>query len=1114
MSDCLELKYLDKVFRIFLHDLPDFVPLSVRAVTHLVSCASVEMTIFEAVRVSPALSSNVMNEPPAAAAGVSVDNAVARSHLNAQMPDTPEARATADAQLAKPYAIALATRSYHTSIAPPDVQVPPQSTLGRWRTQLESAFKNPRFLSWAKEQGLDTKSLKMDPALGELTGIVNGKMQTFTLTDDSGWSDNARVLLSIAKVIAPLPGQAFDYPWPEGNQVPLYTVGRFYGVPIDLSPSQAASHREKLKAGAAFEFAPLGRASQRSIEALEDQGKALGDDANQHALLAALRSQVDDAEGKINLNNSMVLIDRRSKLFFTEQRREISVAQMLEQQGHTLPGSQTQAHGLANALSFDLLHRMPGADAGGVRHIAALLNKTELRKMKAVVDQWKLKHTSQAPDPQAGAGAGSLLRSLVSALAASTKKVIADNPPLALDQLIRSPDAQALGTAIQHKLKSAVSPTGAIEALAAALLQELDPDPGKSRFNLAGYNLYKSENVGASAAEIVKRFTTYLETKVGVEAAPLAAQLLLSAIAPEFVVKNIPPNLVYGSHTWADFSIAVALVEQEAHGASANMTLSQVISYADAQLSILDGGNALAAASADSLTAWGLANQVIKSNPKSQYAFEDVEQSLKVLKKQKKELAWARVELLKPAPTREEVALVEFKRVFPEVDPTKKTLFSYRDDRYVVSPLDVYMTEPLDTSWWRSRNEQELPWDAIKSRFSELDQTINKTFSDKFDEYTKSQAAAWAIQFKYQISLLPVAEQARIKQSNVTFMEVSRPFLGTKEKSNHSRLYPGREARTPTQGELKALAGGLAVLMKVEGVEGAVEYYSYLPRLGKIVKEKGPPQDPANFDDSTYFSEHAAARVSGVWNVLTPFDATNKERDSGDVTDEERVPYFSPRNGSLGTVVGKFFTKNYGDLKAQVTGETRIEKNTRGNKAVTNFLLSLIPFYDGIKDAIKGNVAGAIFNIGFDILGFLLPAAGAASKAMKLGKSAGKVLTRSFFAGVGASVGVTDAIHLPKNLTRGVKVLAKDAKTLFKHADEVLPRLKGNYRSYEVTRIYKEGDIVKGFYQVESQGVLTPVIAIFNKGGWYAYSVLTNTPFGPQLAQFGILSAMEPPNRA
>ncbi|MEA1146251.1 hypothetical protein, partial [Klebsiella pneumoniae] len=84
-----------------------------------------------------------------------------------------------------------------------------------------------------------------------------------------------------------------------------------------------------------------------------------------------------------------------------------------------------------------------------------LLNRTELRKMKAVVDQWKLKHASQAPDPQTGGGAGSLLRGLISTLTTSTKKVIADNPSFAFDQLIRSPEAQALGKTIQGRIKLA-----------------------------------------------------------------------------------------------------------------------------------------------------------------------------------------------------------------------------------------------------------------------------------------------------------------------------------------------------------------------------------------------------------------------------------------------------------------------------------------------------------------------------------------------------------------------------------------------------------------------------------------------------------------------------------
>ncbi|MGR3888557.1 hypothetical protein [Pseudomonas sp. 1152_12] len=47
-----------------------------------------------------------------------------------------------------------------------------QSTPGRWRTQLDNAFKSPGFLGGAKDQGLDTTELKLNPSTGELTGTV------------------------------------------------------------------------------------------------------------------------------------------------------------------------------------------------------------------------------------------------------------------------------------------------------------------------------------------------------------------------------------------------------------------------------------------------------------------------------------------------------------------------------------------------------------------------------------------------------------------------------------------------------------------------------------------------------------------------------------------------------------------------------------------------------------------------------------------------------------------------------------------------------------------------------------------------------------------------------
>ena len=51
----------------------------------------------------------------------------------------------------------------------------------------------------------------------------------------------------------------------------------------------------------------------------------------------------------------------------------------------------------------------------------------------------------------------------------------------------------------------------------------------------------------------------------------------------------------------------------------------------------------------------------------------------------------------------------EFKRVFPDVDPTKASLRSINDKNYVVSPLDVYMTKSSLPDWldfWVSKDEK------------------------------------------------------------------------------------------------------------------------------------------------------------------------------------------------------------------------------------------------------------------------------------------------------------------------------------------------------------------------------------------------------------------------
>ena len=1035
------------------------------------------------------------------AGSVAIDN----SRLTAPTSkEQPTSRAEADAEVARSFAALLLDAGYRTSATPPDMQVAPHSTVGLWYAQLDGAFKSEGFLAWAENQGLDLRWLTLIPTRGEIKGYVNGRPKTFYLSDDSGWSDVSRTLLSLGRVFAPEYGQAVRYPGSAQGGVSMDLVAQFYGEPDLYDAGRASVRLKQFQDNPGFNVDEH-HLSTRSDTALAAHRQALGDEANRHRLISALNALVDDADGRVD-PQKIVSIDPRSALFDREHRNTMSVAQMLKLEGYKVPVNSAEAHALASALSIDLAHRAPGAQAGGVRPIARELSSTSLRKMGKFV-----KAQTQAPTPSETAsapGANSLLSRLISHLPGHLRKSMADYPSGALDHLIRTPEAQRLGKLIQNVLKVIDTPTSAIESLSVALVQELDPGLGKSRFDLAGYNLYSADNVGASSAQIVKRFTAHLAGKIGNEGAAVAAYLLLSAAAPEFLVKDIPPTLVYGSHAWASFCIAVSRIEQQVPGAAANMTFSQVMDYGNTPPVSVEGEDQLNIALHDPIIAWGIANRVIDASPSHAYSDAQAEQALKVFIKQQKELHWASNAMRTPPTTRRELALAELKRVFPQIDPTLEVMQQASLKHTPLSLLDIYMTGPIQPDFWVSKDAQRFPYERMKSRLSELTPDINKVFAAKFQEYRNVQASAWAIQFKYQLSQLPLADRALISQSDVSFFEVSRAYI--KNGLCTSGLFTPRECLppAPTAQELEALKGKHGLLMKVVAPDGNVSAYSYFPAEGTFVKEDGFPSRRIELDDRSYFGKDSEGYIPGLPHTYAQYGVTVKKPDLPALHGEKPGDYFSDHYGALAQTAAGYFTEDYSALQSEAAGVTDIEKGRAYDQKLKSFFLSLVPFYDGVQDAIKGDVGGALLNIGFDMLGFLIPGANAARNAAKAGKSVLTVIKNGVVAGIGASVGYTDSVDIAKNLNKAARAGYKDVTYLAEHGHGVLSRLRGHYGSYDVNKIYREGDVVKGFFHAADDNVWQPTVAIFKKGAWYAYNVVTKTPFGVQLAQFGAVNSL------
>lgn len=114
-----------------------------------------------------------------------------------------------------------------------------------------------------------------------------------------------------------------------------------------------------------------------------------------------------------------------------------------------------------------------------------------------------------------------------------------------------------------------------------SVAREISKDTGKNPDTVAGYELRQAANWGATPALIVQRLKDYLieQHLVGEHIASAASHLALVKAAPEFLVKDLPGDIHYGSREWAALSAAVNRIEKKQPGASAEMTFKAIMAF-------------------------------------------------------------------------------------------------------------------------------------------------------------------------------------------------------------------------------------------------------------------------------------------------------------------------------------------------------------------------------------------------------------------------------------------------------------------------------------------------------------------------------------------------------
>lgn len=218
--------------------------------------------------------------PPSTQTFTPSPSAASDTSSDSVAPSTP--RAPGDSQLVQNFLSALnSTRGEYAA----PIQIPPNSTLGQWRTQLAIALNNPDFQSWIKSKGIAPASIVILPDSGAISAAIHGQRRTFSLTDNSGWSTVAGPILSASTVIASGGAAPVHYNDALRDTFELGKVAHFYGLP-DLTKATTDT-LERTHAFAAPAPTDTYRSpSIRGEQALSEQQRTVADIYKRHEATA------------------------------------------------------------------------------------------------------------------------------------------------------------------------------------------------------------------------------------------------------------------------------------------------------------------------------------------------------------------------------------------------------------------------------------------------------------------------------------------------------------------------------------------------------------------------------------------------------------------------------------------------------------------------------------------------------------------------------------------------------------------------------------------------------------------------------------------------------------
>ncbi|SFS25847.1 hypothetical protein [Pseudomonas sp. NFACC42-2] len=538
-----------------------------------------------------------------------------------------------------------------------------------------------------------------------------------------------------------------------------------------------------------------------------------------------------------------------------------------------------------------------------------------------------------------------------------------NTPPLALSSGANVPFSEA--------------PDPTDDAVMAATYLRLDPESeaGPTRNSVAGFDLAHSRHWGQPASVVVDELARHLIDKGRAHAgiAHQGASLLLARVAPEYLVKDIPSSVPYGSVLWVQLTMAVARIEAQTPGSTLGMGYAEIFLAAE---KLNTDATLTQQIAYDALRDWGVANGFLAA-PGVPPSANEMERVRIAFNHQLEALKTTSTLLQTQIPSRRDMALAQLEQTFPDLD---KRLFEVRNlhkawlkkGRPGVHPgarsmLDIVMEGGKlgAQEHWLS-NDKRLPVTRFCDLYSAGKLGVAAPFKEAFDTAIHAHAEGHQNRVRQLIATLPLEDRKNLEYGELAFFHTNQYKI-----AGDLFTPPALHVRGHTL-EVKATRNGQVNLYTIDTRRGTIEKDNFL------IRRRTEPYTASKMEE----------RDANILSKTVLFEPDKEKYASQFQTQPEgaRPPdsFNSARSRAIADVFVQSLDLKNDDLLNEARDTTSYDQERTRNAAISEFFLNLIPFRSAIVNFQNGNVGQGLFDLGMDVVGLVTLGAGKAAQAGKV----------------------------------------------------------------------------------------------------------------------------------